>query len=235
MNEIGSFFSSVGLGGIGEHSMDGWRTGGGPWPFFIANAGVAIWAADRLLPVTCGAATGSLKESPESAHASVLNTRDEPNSYYGNAWRLFALLLMTGNFPNFYELAASPVPQPSIPAPTPGLPLPPPAASNLCQVTYEIVARWNTGFHANLTITNLANAVITGYTLRWTFTSGEAFSSAWNANYGQVGNVVTASNPAGHWNGTIGASGGSLTFGFIGTGSPGVPVDFTLNGASCRS
>jgi endo-1,4-beta-D-glucanase Y len=234
INEIGSFFSSVGFGGIGEHSMDGWRTGGGPWPFFVANAGVAIWAADQLTPVTCGAATGSLKESRESAYARVLNTRDTPNSYYGNAWRLFALLLMTENFPNFYEIAGRPVPPPSIPVPSPGLPLPPPAGT-LCEVSYEIVARWTNGFHANVTVTNRASTPISGYTLRWTFISGEAFSSGWNANYAQAGNAVTASNPAGHWNGTIGANGGSLTFGFIGTGNPAAPVDFRLNGASCQS
>ena len=50
MNEIGSFFSSVGFDGIGEHSMNGQKTGSGPWPFFVANAGSAIWAADSFNP-----------------------------------------------------------------------------------------------------------------------------------------------------------------------------------------
>ena len=95
-------------------------------------------------------------------------------------------------------------------------------------------AAWCTnGFHVNVTVTNRAS--ISGYTLRWTFISGEAFSSGWNANYAQTGNAVAASNPAGHWNGTIGANGGSSTSGFIGTGTPAAPVDFRLNGASCQS
>jgi endo-1,4-beta-D-glucanase Y len=106
MNEIGSFFSSAGLANIGEHSMNGQRTGGGPSPFFVANAASAIWAAERLSPVTCGAATGGLKETAQSAFERVLKTKDTPNSYYGNAWRILAMLLMTGNFPNFYEMAA---------------------------------------------------------------------------------------------------------------------------------
>ena len=243
MNEVGSFFSSVGFGDIGEHSMDGWRAGGGPWPFFVANAGVAIWAADRLTPVTCGTATGWLKETRQSSFDRVLNTRDIPNSYYGNAWRLFSLLLMTGNFPNLYELSGGSVPPPPTPEPIPEpppapVPSPPPPvappSSGACQVNYEIVARWNTGFHANITVTNRASTAVSGYTLRWTFNAGEGFSGGWNANYALAGNVMTASNPAESWNGTIGANGGSVTFGFIGTtGSPQVPVDFRLNGVSC--
>jgi endo-1,4-beta-D-glucanase Y len=106
MNEIGGFFSSVGFGGIGEHSLNGQKTGSGPWPFFVANAATAVWAADSATPVTCGAATGSLKETPQSAYDRVLNTKDTPNSYYGNAWRLFAMLVMTGNFPNLYEMTS---------------------------------------------------------------------------------------------------------------------------------
>jgi endo-1,4-beta-D-glucanase Y len=241
MNEIGSFFSSVGLSGIGEHSMNGQRTGGGPWPFFVANAAAAIWAADSLSPVSCGAATGSLKETRQSAYDRVVNTKDTPNSYYGNAWRLFAMLLMTGNFPNFVEMAAGspsppPAPEPSPsppppPPPTPPPPQPPPASA--CQVSYAIVTQWNNGFHSDLTVFNRSSAPISGYTLSWAFTSGERFSSGWNANYTQNGSVVTVSNPAGFWNGTIGANGGSVTFGFIGTGTPGRPTGFTLNGVAC--
>jgi len=47
----------------------------------------------------------------------------EPSSsnftYFNNAWRLNAMLLMTGNFPNIYELAVAP--PPTIPAPPTGL------------------------------------------------------------------------------------------------------------------
>lgn len=242
MNEIGSFFSSVGLSEIGEHDMGGRRTGGGPWPFFVANAAAAIWAADTRTPVSCGAATGSLKETPQSAYDRVVATKDTPNSYYGNAWRLLAMLLMTGNFPNFVEMAAgttppapSPTPTPPptpTPSPTPA-PSPPPSVSSACQVDYRIVTQWNSGFHADLKVANPSSSAISGYTLTWTFTAGERFSSGWNATYSQNDSTVTASNPAGHWNGTIPANGGSITFGFIGTGTPATPRDFRLNGVAC--
>jgi endo-1,4-beta-D-glucanase Y len=235
-NEIGSFFSSVGLNGIGEHSMNGQRTGSGPWPFFVANAAAAIWAADSPTPMTCGAATGSLKETRQSAYDRLVTTKDTPNSYYGNAWRLFAMLLMTGNFPNFVEMSAgtspAPPPEPQPPPPPPPPPTSPPV-SGACQVNYAIVTQWNSGFHADLTVFNRSTTQISGYTLTWTFTSGERFSSGWNANYSQSGSVVTVSNPAGFWNGTIGANGGNVTFGFIGTGTPGRPTGFTLNGVAC--
>ena len=240
VNEIGSFFSSVGLSDIGEHNMSGQRTGSGPWPFFVANAAAAIWAADMPTAVSCGAATGRLKETPQSAYDRVVNTKDTPNSYYGNAWRLLAMLLMTGNFPNFVEMAAgtttpapapSPTPAPSsTPAPSP--PLSPPVSSS-CQVNYRIVTQWNAGFHAELTVINRSPTAVSGYALTWTFTAAERFSSGWNATYSQNGSTVTASNPAGHWNGTIAPNGGSITFGFIGTGTPGTSRDFRLNEAAC--
>ncbi|HKE83527.1 MAG TPA: glycosyl hydrolase family 8 [Vicinamibacterales bacterium] len=242
VNEIGSFFSSVGFDNIGEHSMNGQRTGSGPWPFFVANAAAAIWAADTRTPVNCGAATGTLRETPQSAYDRVRNTKDTPNSYYGNAWRLFAMLLITGNFPNFYEMSVgsappspspSPSPPPTPPPPPPPPPAPPPSSGSGCQVSYTIVTQWNSGFHADLTVVNKSATPITGYTLQWAFTSGERFSSGWNATYTQNGSVVTASNPAAHWNGTIGSN-ASITFGFIGTGTPGRPNGFTLNGVGCQ-
>ena len=173
-----------------------------------------------------------------------MSTKDTPNSYYGNAWRLFALLLMTGNFPNFYEMASGSVPPapappepPLPPPPPPPAPAPPPppspSTSGACAIRYDVVAQWNDGFHANLTVINRSSTAISGYTLGWMFTSGERFSSGWNATYIQNGNSITASNPAGHWNGTIGANGGSLMFGFIGTGNAGRPASFTLNGSPC--
>jgi endo-1,4-beta-D-glucanase Y len=235
MNEIGGFFSSVGFGGIGEHSMDGQRMGSGPWPFFVANAASAIWAADSPTAVRCGAATGSLRETAQSAYDRVLSTEDRPDSYYGNAWRLFAMLLMSGNFPNVYEMAAGGTPPPPAPpAEAPAPPPPPPPTISPCQVSYGIVNQWNTGFQAGITITNRASTAVSGYTLAWNFTAGETISGGWNATYAQSGSSVTASNPAGNWNGTIGA-GGSVTFGFIGAGTGRAPAGFTLNGGSCQS
>jgi cellulase/cellobiase CelA1 len=166
----------------------------------------------------------------------VLSTEDRPNSYYGNAWRLFGLLLMTGNFPNLYEKAAgtSPEPPPG-PVPPPPPPSPPPSPSLSCRVSYTIVTQWNTGFQANIVVTNQSSAPVAGYTLLWNFAAGESINSGWNANYAQSGSSVTASNPANNWNGTIGAGGGSVAFGFIGNGVGRVPARFTLNNNVCQS
>lgn len=84
--------------------------------------------------------TGQLKETPQSAYDRVVNTKDTPNSYYGNAWRLFALLLMTGNFPNFYEMAAGPASTPRN--------IPPPGNANYSQSGDTVTAstpngHWN--------------------------------------------------------------------------------------------
>src|SRR5512147_760538 len=107
-------------------------------------------------------------------------------------------------------------------------------AAASCQVTYT-VNQWNTGFTADVKITNNTSAAIQGWTLTWSFANGQQITNVWNATVTQSGANVTASNPAGHWNGTIGANGGSVTFGFQAThtGVNNTPTDFTLNGAVC--
>src|SRR5258708_3391537 len=146
------------------------------------------------------------------------------------------MLLMTGNFPNVYEMAAgNALPPPSPPPPSPPPPSPPPPTTIAsCQVSYGIVNQWNTGFQANIIISNRASTAVSGYTLAWKFAGGETIRGGWNATFAENGTSVTASNPAGNWNGTIGA-GSSVTFGFIGNGTGRVPASFTLNGAACQT
>ena len=98
---------------------------------------------------------------------------------------------------------------------------------------YSIINRWNDGFHANITITNRGGQPVSGYALQWSFAGGEQFASGWNADYAQRGTSMTASNTAGHWNGTI-AQGASVVFGFIGRGNPQHPGGFRLNEMQCR-
>ena len=100
---------------------------------------------------------------------------------------------------------------------------------------YSFPNQWGGGFQANVTITNNAATAVSGYTLAWDFAGSEQFSSGWNATYAQNGQSMTASNPAGHWNGTIGANGGTVSFGFIAyhSGDYVVPATFTLNGVVC--
>lgn len=104
-----------------------------------------------------------------------------------------------------------------------------------CSVTYEIVNQWEPGFQANVTITNNTSTAVQGWDLTWTFDSGQSYGSGWNANFAQSGSAMSVSNVASHWNGTIGANGGTVSFGFQGThsGSVTVPTDFAVNGVSC--
>lgn len=129
------------------------------------------------------------------------------------------------------------------PSPTPSnTPLPPtptntpiPGAST-CQVDYTITNQWESGFQVDVLITNTSNSTIDGYTLTWTFAGNEAFGSGWNANFSSSGSSVSASNPAGHWNGTLSANGGTSAFGFQGThaGDVQIPDNFALNGVACN-
>ncbi|CAG0935332.1 Exoglucanase/xylanase [Thermoflexales bacterium] len=105
-----------------------------------------------------------------------------------------------------------------------------------CAVTYT-VNQWNTGFTADVKITNNGSAAIPGWTLAWSFANGQQITGSWNATVTQTGANVSASNPAGHWNGTIGANGGSASFGFQAThtGTNARPMNFALNGTACTA
>jgi lysophospholipase L1-like esterase len=100
-----------------------------------------------------------------------------------------------------------------------------------CTVRYTVTNQWQGGFGADVTITNVGDAV-TGWSLAWTFASGQGVTQAWNATVGQSGLAVTAKNV--DYNATI-ATGASVNFGFNGswTGGNPVPAEFTLNGISC--
>ena len=110
----------------------------------------------------------------------------------------------------------------------------PPGSGN-CSVQYNIANEWQSGFTADIIITNLSSTAVQGYTLNWDYSDGQQITSAWNVNISQTGSTVSASNVAGHWNGTITPNGGTVTFGFQGThnGNNSSPTSFTLNGEVC--
>src|SRR5262245_44352624 len=59
-----------------------------------------------------------------------------------------------------------------------------------CQVSYAIASQWGGGFGANVTITNLGDA-INGWTLTWSFANGQTVSQLWNGTVTQSGSAVT--------------------------------------------
>lgn len=138
---------------------------------------------------------------------------------------------------HFFGLDTTSTPTPTTPAPTtpvpttpaPTTPAPTPTPSGACTVTYS-VNQWNTGFTANITVRSAV--ALNGWTLTWTYPSGQTVTQAWSSVTTQSGSVVTAKNAA--WNGSIPA-GGSTQFGLNGayTGTNTAPTTFALNGTPC--
>jgi cellulose 1,4-beta-cellobiosidase len=100
-----------------------------------------------------------------------------------------------------------------------------------CRVTYQ-VNQWNTGFTANLTVTNLGDPITNGWQLRWTYTGNQQITQSWNSRFSQSGQQVTLTNEA--WNGNLGTN-VSTNPGFNAnySGTNETPGSFTLNGTVC--
>ncbi|PRY01798.1 endo-1,4-beta-xylanase [Allonocardiopsis opalescens] len=103
-----------------------------------------------------------------------------------------------------------------------------------CTVTYATTSSWNNGATANVTVRNNGTAPINGWSVVWSFPSGQRVTSAWNASATQNGTQVTATNAS--WNQTI-AAGSSVSFGFqlSHSGTNTAPSAFTLNGTACTT
>jgi hypothetical protein len=99
-----------------------------------------------------------------------------------------------------------------------------------CRVAYTANS-WNNGLTGGITITNVDIPSINGWTLTWTFPSGQRITQMWNANYTQSSSTVTASGSAAI------PPGGSVNFGFNGThsGTDTRPSSFALNGTTCAN
>ncbi|GAB3434714.1 glycoside hydrolase family 6 protein [Flindersiella endophytica] len=99
-----------------------------------------------------------------------------------------------------------------------------------CRVDYA-VNQWNTGFTANITLTNVGDPV-TSWQLGWTFAGNQQITQSWSSSYTQTGQQVMLANAA--WNGSLGTN-ASTTMGFNAnySGTNATPSQFTLNGAVC--
>ncbi len=94
------------------------------------------------------------------------------------------------------------------------------------------MSTWNTGFTANISITNTGTSTINGWTLVFTLPSGQSITSGWNATYSPSSGQVSARNVS--YNGTL-APGATIDIGFQAThtGNTAEPTAFTLNGVPC--
>ncbi|MEV4713071.1 cellulose binding domain-containing protein [Micromonospora sp. NPDC049374] len=88
---------------------------------------------------------------------------------------------------------------------------------------------WGSGWEGKYTITNGGGTTVNGWSLAFDLPAGTTVGTYWDALLTSSGQRYTFTNRS--WNGTI-APGGSVSFGFLGSGS-GVPANCRLNGAAC--
>jgi hypothetical protein len=89
---------------------------------------------------------------------------------------------------------------------------------------------WQTGFTAELRITNHGPAV-TDWTSNWTFDNSERLGVVWNAVMTQDANRITANPP--YWYRTL-PTGAMINFGWTAFATATqVPDDITVNGVPC--
>jgi hypothetical protein len=102
-----------------------------------------------------------------------------------------------------------------------------------CRVDYRVDTQWSTGFVARTAVTNTSTAVVNGWTLRFTLSSGQRITGFWNGSATQNGSEVTVRNMA--YNAVLTPLVGTAWLGFQGslTGANVAPADFTLNGTPC--
>ncbi|MBN1313421.1 MAG: glycoside hydrolase family 3 C-terminal domain-containing protein [Anaerolineae bacterium] len=111
---------------------------------------------------------------------------------------------------------------------------PPTNIPGICSVDYVIQNDWGSGATVSVTVRNNGTSIINGWTITWTFPGNQQITNLWNGSYSQSGASVSVSNA--NWNATIGANGGTTSFGFnlVYSGTNAVPPNFTLNGTHCQ-
>jgi cellulase/cellobiase CelA1 len=157
---------------------------------------------------------------PGETSASV--SADDPGgTYFGEQFGVIARYT-SASFDDIRVTNALPEPTPTEP---PG-PCP-------LSIAYNVGAQYPNSFSVNITIRNITEAPLNGWTMRWTFTNGQLISSLFNSVWYQVGPTVTARNPS--WSAVL-APNATVTFGFQanGQGRAYPPTAFTVNGVPCQ-
>jgi chitodextrinase len=115
----------------------------------------------------------------------------------------------------------------------------PGTGTGTCRVTYS-APNWGggNGFTASITIANTGTTAINGWTLAFSYPSGQRLTPpGWGATWTQAAGSanVTATNL--DWNRTLNPNGGNTSIGFNGTftGTNTAPTSFTLNGTACTT
>jgi hypothetical protein len=143
--------------------------------------------------------------------------------------------LTIGNSYTYNVVAVDTQGNASLPSPPVTFTVPPPAGAS-CAVHYSLAGSWPGGFQGSVTITNNSTSAVNGWTLTWTWpSSGEQITQMWGASDTQTGTSVSAT--AASYDTTIGASGGTVNFGFLSndSGTTPSPAAFYLNGSVCSN
>ncbi|MEU6248555.1 cellulase family glycosylhydrolase [Glycomyces sp. NPDC047010] len=104
------------------------------------------------------------------------------------------------------------------------------SAAAACDVEYDVVNDWGSGFQANVSIT--AGEALDGWTVEWDFTGAVSGISAWNVTAQSLsGSHFTASDAG--WNGAIAAGQTREVFGFTANGDSGGIANVEIDGVPC--
>ncbi|MGK5638666.1 glycoside hydrolase family 18 chitinase [Streptomyces sp. URMC 126] len=95
--------------------------------------------------------------------------------------------------------------------------------------TFAKTGDWGSGYQGQWTVKNTGTTAIDGWTVEWDLPSGTGVGAYWDALITGSGTHYTAKNR--EYNGSI-PPGGSVSFGFVATGS-GAPDGCKLNGGAC--
>ncbi len=147
---------------------------------------------------------------------------DVSGSKSGNLsqWRDWTTPTLSGELPDDGTTPPTdPTDPPTDPTDPPTDPTAPPRDGD-CTAVIEVVNDWDSGWQGNVLITAGEHA-IGGWTLTWTWPSGQSISSSWNADVSASGSSVTAHDVG--WNGAVAAGQTVNAWGFVGSGSSASP------------
>ncbi len=106
----------------------------------------------------------------------------------------------------------------------------PPTTARVLTAGYAVRGRWDGGFNAEVTVTNIGSQPVEGWTVRLQMPADVAVGAAWSADVRQVSTTVTLRSQP--WN-TYVAPGAAVHMGFEAKGNAAAPQSCTVNDSPC--